>query len=279
MACKERENFFRITILILDHVKNVLVHLYKYYQQNVRKGEMSFEKFIGEHVADIKYLKRTRIFFQKEVDKLIDGDKAISGLKADALEVTLVRRVLDNLCPELFMDEGCNTLQDFLKMNQHDIYHLFKFNEQCCQCAQDYAYPVSAELLNEDQYKKMFKSQPCTKCVAKSGKVCSVSSCTNEEYIKFDYNVKKEVFGHFSPIYKAMQKLTDIRSEAYGHVVEALMSNELYDGYKKDIEENIMVIARFCGKEEETQLALDEVQQRFYRELQEVCRVIQNVFT
>ena len=76
-----------------------------------------------------------------------------------------------------------------------------------------------------------------------------------------------------------MQKLTDIRSEAYGHVVEARISNELYDGYKKDIEENIMVIARFCGKEEETQLALDEVQQRFYRELKEVCRVIQNVFT
>jgi hypothetical protein len=50
------------------------------------------------------------------------------------------------------MDDGCKTVQDFLKKNQHDIYHLFKFNQRCCQCSHDYEFPVTKELLQEDQY-------------------------------------------------------------------------------------------------------------------------------
>jgi hypothetical protein len=104
---KERENFFRINVLVVDHIKNVLVHMFKYY---LRKKKMSFEAFIDEHMADIKYLRKTRNLYKEEVDKLIVGDKAISDITEDGLEVTLVRRLLDNLCPDLFMDDGCKTL-------------------------------------------------------------------------------------------------------------------------------------------------------------------------
>ena len=126
---KERENFFRINVLVVDHIKDALVHMFKYY---LCKKKMSFEEFIDEHIADIKYLRKTRILFKEEVDKLIVCDKAIADITEDDLEVTLVRRLLDNLCPDLFIDDDCKTLQDFLKKNQHDIYHLFKFNERCC---------------------------------------------------------------------------------------------------------------------------------------------------
>jgi hypothetical protein len=47
------------------------------------------------------------------VDKLVVGDNARSGITVDDLEVTLVRRLLDNLCPDLFMDDGNKTLQEF----------------------------------------------------------------------------------------------------------------------------------------------------------------------
>jgi hypothetical protein len=68
----------------------------------------------------------------------------------------------------VFMDDS-ETLQDFLKKNQHDIYHLFKFNERCCQCSQDYKCPVTSQnLLQEDQYKKMFKLSPYTNCAGTS---------------------------------------------------------------------------------------------------------------
>ena len=76
---------------------------------------------------------RSRNLYKEEVDKLIVDGKAISGLSVDDLEVTLVRRLLGNLCPDLFMDDGCKTVQDFLKKNQHDIYHFFKFNQRCCR--------------------------------------------------------------------------------------------------------------------------------------------------
>jgi hypothetical protein len=57
-----------------------------------------------------------------------------------------------------------------------------------------------------------------------------------------------------------MKKLTDLRNIAYGHANAALLTNEHYDVYKQDIEENIMVLASICGKEDETRLALDDVQ-------------------
>jgi hypothetical protein len=73
-----------------------------------------------KHISNYtKYIKIC--LYQKEVDKLVVGDNARSGITVDDLEVTLVRRLLDNLCPDLF---GCKTLQDFLEKNQHDIYHI-----------------------------------------------------------------------------------------------------------------------------------------------------------
>lgn len=292
---KETENYFRICILVVDHIKNALVEMFKYYLREY-KEDMSFEKFIDEHIDDIGYLKKSNILYKEEVDKLIVDDKAISGLKVDVLEVTLVRRLLDNLCPDLFMG-GCKALHDFLKKNQHDIYHLFKFNERCCQCSHDYKFPVTSQLLQEDQYNKMFKSSPCTNCTGTNGTVCSVSSCIVKEDIKldikFNYKIKKVVFGHFSHIFKAMLKFTEIRNKAYGHADATVISNVIYDGYKQVIEENIMVLARICGNEDKTRLALADVQKPLYdkrhciqckdrlseqmqrdRELKEVCIVI-----
>jgi hypothetical protein len=90
-----------------------------------------------------------------------------------------------------------------------------------------------------------------------------------------------------------MQKFTVLRNNAYGHVDTVLIPNDRYDEYKRDIEDNIMVLARICGNENETRLALDVVQQRSLdeticienqnrlriqiqrdQELMEVCRVI-----
>jgi hypothetical protein len=260
---KERENFFRINVLVVDHIKNALVNMLKYY---LCLKNMSFEVFIDVHMTDIRSLKKIRILYQEEVNKLIVDDKAISGITVDDLEVTLVRRLLDNLCPDLFMDDDSRTLQGFLEKNQHNIYHLVKFNERCCQYSQQYKskYPIKKKLLEEDQYKNMFRSSsPCTNCASTSGTVCSVASCiVNTDYIRFDYKIKCIVFGYFSPISKALQTFTNIRNKAYGHKKEAVISNVLYDDFKKDIEENIMVLAKICGNEDETRLALDDVQKR-----------------
>jgi hypothetical protein len=58
---------------------------------------MSFEEFIDAHMADIKYLRKRKILDKDEVNKLIVDGNAISGITVDDLEVTLVRRLLDNL--------------------------------------------------------------------------------------------------------------------------------------------------------------------------------------
>ena len=139
----------------------------------------------------------------------------------------------------------------------------------------------------------MFESSPCTNCAGRSGTVCSVSSCKHTEYILLDYGTRRKVFEHFSPIFKAMQKLIDIRNNAYGHITTTVIPNELYDDYKQDIEENIMVFAKICGNEDETRLALEDVQKRSCdeplcnqymislleqvkreKEMEKVCRVI-----
>ena len=285
MASKgnERENFCMIDVLATVNFKNALVNIFKYY---LHLKKMSFEKFIDAHMADIKYLKKLENLHKEEVDKLIVNDKAIFGITVENLDVTLVRHLLENLCPDLFLDDGCKTLQDFLKKNQHDIYHLFKYTVRCCQCSQDYKFPVTSQLLQEDQYKKMFKLSPCTNCAGTSGTVCSVSSCIVTEYIRLDYKIRCQIFGHFSPIGKAMQKCRHLGNVTSLHAIP----NERYDVY---IEENIMILARICGNEDETRLALDDVQKRSCdetlciqyknrlseqiqrdQELMKVCRVI-----
>jgi hypothetical protein len=45
-----------------------------------------------------------------------------------------------------------------------------------------------------------------------------------------------------------MQKFTVLRNDAYWHVDAGVIPNELYDVYKQDIEENIMVLARKLWK-------------------------------
>ena len=256
---KEKENYFRICILVVDHIKHALVEMIKYY---LRQSKMSFEDFIDAHMDDIKYLRRTRNLHKEEFDKLIVDNKAKSGITVDALEVTVVRRLLDNLCPDLFMDDGCKTLQDFLKKNHHDIYHLFKCNQRCCQCPDDYKCHVTEELLNKNQYKNMFELLPLTHCTGIRGAECSELRCQDTAYIELDYGTRCKVFEHFSGIFKTMQKLKKIRDKAYGHIDAAVMPKALYDDYKKEIEENIMVLAEICGNDDKTRLALDDVQKR-----------------
>ena len=259
---KERENFFRINVLVVDHIKDALMHMFKYYLHKY-KNDMSFEEFIGKHKTEIRKLrKKTRALNQKEVDKLIVKDKVISGITVDDLELTLVKCLLDNLCPHLFMDDSSKTLQDFLKKNQHDIYHLFKFNEQCCQCSHNYKLTLAKELLKENQYRNMFKSSFCANCAGKSGTVCSVSLCNVTEYIFLDYRTRCIVFEHFSCSFKTIQKLIDIRNNAYGHIKAARIPNKLYDENKQDIEDNIMVLARICGNDDDTQRKLNDDQKR-----------------
>ena len=253
---KEIENFIKISLLVMRHMKNAFVNMLTYY---LHKNNMSFIDFIGKHKEDIKYLKRTNYLHKKEVSKLIKGKEVISDINEMDLEVMLVRNLLVNLCPELFMD-GCTKLKDFLEKTQHDIYHLFKFNEPCCQCSQDYKFPVTSQLLKENQYKKMFNSLTCAKCTVTSGTVCSVSSWIVTEYIRWDYTIRCHIFGHFSPLSKSMQKLKDLRDDAYGHIHTTEIENHIYDDYKKDIEENIMVLARICRKEYEMRRALDDLQ-------------------
>jgi hypothetical protein len=54
---KERENFFRINVLVVDHIKDALVHMFKYY---LCKKKMSFEEFIDDY-NNKKYSKLHKI--------------------------------------------------------------------------------------------------------------------------------------------------------------------------------------------------------------------------
>jgi hypothetical protein len=49
-----------------------------------------------------------------------------------------------------------------------------------------------------------------------------------------------------------MQKLNKLRDKAYGHIDTGVIAKALYDDYKKEIEENIIVLARICGNEDST---------------------------
>jgi hypothetical protein len=80
-----------------------------------------------------------------------------SGQRLPRRRLTSVTSKSSTVIPDIALPSTINLLTSslsriFLFLRQHDIYHLFKFNQRCCQCSQDYEFPVTKELLQEDQY-------------------------------------------------------------------------------------------------------------------------------
>ncbi|XP_063410461.1 uncharacterized protein LOC134693551 [Mytilus trossulus] len=199
MTSKERENFLRNAILVVDHSKAALVSLVELDVQN--KGQ-TFEQFVITNQHEIYHLynssrccrcptghfppRSPRILHQSQMELLFDRSSlklpchnsvrrsddfccsiARSGLSTDVLDLTLARCLLVNLCSDVFwfscLQFQSITFEDFLNQNKHELYHLWQYNAPCCQCPPGYTFPTNYSKLDQNDWMKMFNAVllPC----------------------------------------------------------------------------------------------------------------------
>ncbi|VDI58703.1 Hypothetical predicted protein [Mytilus galloprovincialis] len=200
MTSKERENFLRNAILVVDNSKAALVSLVELHVQH--KGQ-TFEQFVNTNQHEIYHLynssrccqcppghyppRSPRILHQSQMELLFDRSSlklpchntvrrsddfcccmARSGVCTDVLDLTLARCLLVNLCNDIFwfscLQFQSITFEDFLNHNKHELYHLWKNNAPCCQCPPGYTFPTNYSMLYQNDWTQMFNSAllPCT---------------------------------------------------------------------------------------------------------------------
>ncbi|XP_052081353.1 uncharacterized protein LOC127719334 [Mytilus californianus] len=200
MTSKERENFLRNAILVVDHSKAALVSLV---ELDVQKKGQTFEQFVNTNQHEIYHLynrsrccqcpqghyppRTSRILHQSQMELLFDLSSiklpchntvrrsddfccsmARSGLCTDVLDLTLARCLLVHLCSDVFwfscLQLQSITLEDFLNHNKHELYHLWQYNAPCCQCPPGYTFPTNHSVLYQNDWTQMFNTVllPCT---------------------------------------------------------------------------------------------------------------------
>ncbi|CAG2208798.1 unnamed protein product [Mytilus edulis] len=200
MTSKERENFLRNAILVVDHSKAALVSLVELDLQNIGQ---TFEQFVNTNQHEIYHLynsslccqclpghrppRSPRILHQSQMELLLDRSSlklpchntgrrsddfccsmAKSGLCTDVLDLTLARCLLVNFCNDIFwfscLQFQSITFEDFVNKNKHELYHLWQYNVPCCQCPSGYTFPTNYSVLDQNNWTQMFNAVllPCT---------------------------------------------------------------------------------------------------------------------
>ncbi|CAC5391352.1 unnamed protein product [Mytilus coruscus] len=284
---KEQENFLRYAILIVNHSKKALQDLL---ELNLKNNHLTFQEFINRNQHEIYHLysdfrccqcqnspqRRKRILFPSEMELLFEINKKIPshrrighndyccsyakvGITSQVLDLSLARCLLMNFCLDVFwftcLTSQGQTLEQFLNSNKHVIYHLWKNNQNCCQCLPGFIFPCNDSLITENEWKSMFSSQlsPCKnhrkRMSTGSLSICSVGANSAVALQDIHLHIQRSIIQNCSHISKAVDKLVEQRSLIFAHVPEATISESDFKLLWNDTENNLLEIARVCGKE------------------------------
>ena len=136
MAVKERENFCRNAILIVDHAKDSLVDLL---ELHLTLNSLSFEDFINDHQHHIYHLcfnkkcchqcpqgyelPPNRVLYPPQLKILLDEKCCLAkpGVTTDVLDITLARCLLITFCGDVL---SCSLLKniDTLHQMRNNVY-------------------------------------------------------------------------------------------------------------------------------------------------------------
>ena len=301
MASKERENFCRNSILIVDHAKDSLVDVL---ELHLTINSLSFKDFINIHQHDIYHLcfnkkqccqcpaqgyvsPHNRVLCPSQLEILLDKNGmarschvpgrradfccclAKPGVTTNVLDITLVRCLLINFCDEVFW-HSCltlrsNTLEDFLNQNQHQLYHLSNINTPCCRCPPGYVFPVARPLLDLRQWNFLFNALALPCAIHRnisSSNVCCVFASSGIGVIHLSKDLSSTILEQCCSLRKNIDRLLQMRNTVYGHAKEGRITDVNYRIYKNEIESAILEIAKVCGNETEKKQILMDLEKR-----------------
>ena len=181
------------------------------------------------------------------------------------------------------------TLEDFINLNQHEIYHLC-FNHvnryACCQCKNGKLplRTLASRVLHPDQLNllldKTGQQLPCHN-ISSTSQLCCCPAKSTVTTAHLDLTLLRCLLINFasicpqnSNIRLAVDYLIGYRNKLYGHAQEAKCSDSDYKLYKIQIEAVILTIAKSCNKENEMKQKLKDAEVRPLDET--ICQQYQN---
>ncbi|CAC5389496.1 unnamed protein product [Mytilus coruscus] len=298
----ERENYFRHSILVVDHSKDALNSLI---DKDLREKNITFENFLDQKKHEIYHCcfnekcckcliegtpppRRTKrltnvqfyLLYDKKNKPYCGIKKNIShlccidvksGISIEIIEITLSRWLLVNYCNEVFWKECLRglPLEDFLNNNKHFVYHLWQFNTSCCSCPYRFQLP-SRQVINDKQFKIMFPGcslLPASTCrkrnyMGKTNCICSMSAKLGIHESDLNPELQQKLLEIMVPARKSVETLIQIRNNTYGHIHKTRIANEDFRKISTETEIALMNIGHFCGKESQVKAAIHKVQKQ-----------------
>lgn len=284
---KEQDNFLRYAILIVDHSKEALQDLI---ELNLRNKHLTFEEFLNQNQHEIYHLcydskccqchnsppRRKRIIYPSQLELLFDKhnkfpchrathcsdfccSKSKVGITTDVLDISLAKCLLVNCCLDVFwftcLTAQGQTLEQFLNLNKHIIYHHWKNNQKCCQCPPGFIFPCDYPVITENDWRGIFSSVllPCTNDRKRRStgttSVCSVAAKPGINVTDIRPEIQGLILKCCCSVRKSVEKLVECRNMNFGHASNAKLSDVNFTHFSKETEEYILAIARVCGKE------------------------------
>lgn len=185
------------------------------------------------------------------------------GVTTDVLDLTLARCILVNFCLDLFWFSCLKfqTLEQFLNLNKHTIYHLWRNEQACCQCQPGFIKPCDNSVMTETEWNDIFR-RTLVPCASDRKRSIAGSTCTT--FCTFsakpgtalnvkDINIKIQgtILKYCCPIRKDVECLVEHRNNDYGHIKKASLSDVDFNGIFHETKECLLNIARMCSKEQE----------------------------
>lgn len=286
---KEQENFLRYAILIVDHSKTALTDLI---DLNLKNKHLTFEEFLNQNQHELYHLcydsrccqckrlpiKQKRIIYPSQLELLFDKHNKLPchiatryndfccsyakpGVTTDVLDLTLARCMLVNCCLDVFwlscLTLQSQTLEQFLNLHKHTIYHLWKNKQPCCQCQPGFIYPCDYLKMKATEWNNIFKTMlvPCAsdrkRSTAGSTTFCTFAAKPGIALKGIDIKIQGTILKYCCPIRKDVECLVEHRNKDYAHIKTASLSDVDFNDILNETEDCLLNIARMCGKEAE----------------------------
>ncbi|CAG2190324.1 unnamed protein product [Mytilus edulis] len=183
------------------------------------------------------------------------------GLLTDILDLTMARCLLVKFGLDVFWYSCLNhqgkTLEDFLNIHKHEIYHLWQFNRTCCECPPSgYSFPTSQRMLDQSNFRQLYNAQtsPCVNHRKRTSpgsmySICSFAAMPGITVTDINPSVFEMFLLYFCSLRKAVEILVKVRNEDFGHASAGEMTDQEYKRSVTNIENSVMKIASFCNKE------------------------------
>ena len=292
---KERDNFYRFVSLIVDNSKDAFINILELHLSNKKQ---SFKQFIKLNRHAIYHLCFNRpcckgsctflgryVLHPPQLDSLFvkngslpahTGDpqfccsKVKPNIQTEVLDITLAYSLLINFCTDTFwycfldVNQPSITLEDFLNIHKHDIYHLKVGPETCCQCPLGYISPDTDVPLNSSDWTILFRrsGQPCNSTLHAHDSCCSVTATPGITIFDLSRNLTTTLHKHVGEGRKDLEVLRDARNVLFAHLKEGALSDHEYQSAVSKIKKAILHIAKLCNKEKEAKDALVDLEKR-----------------